>query len=64
MKWLERTCSTHWKAEKYIQNPGSKNVFKTYDRWKGTNKMNLKLIGWGSVDWIYVVRTGTSNGLF
>jgi hypothetical protein len=26
--------------------------------------MNLKLIGWGSVDWIYVVRTGTSNGLF
>jgi hypothetical protein len=38
------------------KSEGKRTVRRTRRRWKGNIKMDLREIGWGGVDWIYLAQ--------
>ena len=56
---MVRACGTCEGEEKYLQGFVGKRVGKgqfgrSRDRWECNIKRNLKQIGWGGIDWIYL----------
>jgi hypothetical protein len=37
---------------------------RSRQRWEGNMKMDIKTIGWETVDWVYLAMIGTRGGLF
>jgi hypothetical protein len=56
-----RACGTHGRGEKHVQDFGGKPEGKRplrrpRRRWEVGIKMDLREIGWGSVEWIHLAK--------
>jgi hypothetical protein len=51
------TCGTHGRGEEYVQGfDGKARMKETRRRWEDEIRMDLREIGWGSVDWIQLAQ--------
>jgi hypothetical protein len=54
---MSRACSKHWKRNAYRillgKTEGKRPLRKPRHRWEDNIKMDLREVGWGSMDWIH-----------
>jgi hypothetical protein len=64
---MDRECSTNGeKRNAYSilvrKSEGKRPLGRPRRRWENNIRMDLREIGWGGMDWIYLARIKTSGG--